>query len=788
MPKARLRALAPFLAHVPVVSWLFAGLLFDGRVLFFRDLTGAYFPDYVFTERALRGGIWPLWNPTADAGAPFLLAYPVDLLLLLLTGAERALRFGPPLHVLLAMCGATVLARRLGASACGGWAAGLFYGLSGFLLSCVNLVQMFEAAAWAPWVLAAFVALAREPGPRRAALLAVTAAAQVSTLSGEIVTQTAAAALILVAAARLPMTRALVAFAGAGVLCAGLAAPVLLGAQALIEGTQRAGGFPARHAFAWSATPLVLVEALLPRFFGDVHTFSDVGYWGQPFFPEGYPYLLSLYLGPCVALLAALAGRKAPAPRLWCLVALGVLISLGNQGPLEWLIRPLFRQFRTPVKFFFLASLGACLLAGLGVDRLLERAPRPRAWVFAVPVSLLLGGAALLLWPDLPARALGGLLPPLLDPRSRWVVATAWPPALLLTGSLSLAVCLACMLPPRFAPLAALAGALDLLALNTGLNPSTPATFYELRPEMKALVESAAGEGAYRWFSYGVVGSPVHWDPWVARLNSDVWLYYLNRQTLWARTKTLDGLEGAYDEDRSGWAPSGATLTGSERSPLLYRAHHGRLRRANVRWVLSLQPLPEDLVSPRSQVSLPGIAEPLRLYEVEGALPRAFWAPRCEVVDAARVWERLESSGFDPHTVVLRSAPAGSVACGTSPGAVAGSVSWERLDAHTVRLRARGGPGFLVVLEGHHRDWRAEGPEGEVPVLAANERYWALPTPGGERLYTVRYRPAWVRPAVLTSALAAALSFALIALGAGARSSRWAGRSATPGRPPEGDP
>ena len=142
---------APFLAHIPVVLWLFAGPLFEGRVLYFRDIATVYFPDYVFAEQSLRQGVWPLWNPTADAGAPFLLAYPPDLLLLLLAGAKGALRFGPPLHVLLAMCGATALAQRLGASRRGGWAAGFFYGLSGFLLSSVNLLQMLQAAAWAPW-------------------------------------------------------------------------------------------------------------------------------------------------------------------------------------------------------------------------------------------------------------------------------------------------------------------------------------------------------------------------------------------------------------------------------------------------------------------------------------------------------------------------------------------------------------------------------------------------------------------------------------------------------------
>ena len=765
MPREeRLRALWPFLAHVPVVLWLFAGPLFGGRVLFFRDITAGYVPDYTFAEQALRQGIWPLWNPTADAGAPFLLAYPVDLLLLLVTGAKGALRLGPPLHVLLAMCGATLLARALGAARAAAWAAGLFYGLSGFLLSAVNLMELFEAAAWAPWVLTACVTLAADPSPWRSALLALAAAAEVATLSGEVVVQTALAALVLVGARRLFTRRVAVAFAIAGVLALALASPALFGARALIEGTKRAAGFAPREALAWSASPMVLLDAVLPRFFGDVHTFSDLGYWGQPFFPEGFPYLLSLYLGPCVLLLAALAGRHGRAMRLWALVAVGVLVSLGSHGPAAWLIGPLFRHFRTPVKFFFLAHLGLCLLGGLGLDRQLRGEARTRAWIFVVPAALLASGAALLVQPDLPARALGGLVPTLLDPRSRFVVAHAWPGALLLTGSLALAACLACLRPDRLAPLAAVAAGLDLLVVNGGLNPSAPAAFYDLRPEVKAMVQSAAAEGPYRWFSYGVVTSPLHWAPQVARLNSDVWLYYLDRQSLWARTKFLDGLDGAYDEDRYGWAPAGATLTGVERSPSLYRAHHGRLRRAGVRFVLSFQPLPEDLVQPRAQAELPEVAEPLRLYEVRDVLPRLFWVPRCEVVPSSEVWPRLESSAFDPGTVLLRDPLPENVRCGAPAGA-SGSVSMDRPDPHTVRLTARGDPGFIVVLEGHHRAWRADGPEGEVPLLVANERYWALPTPGGDRTYVVRYRPGWVRPSVLSSAAALAVSIVLLAVG-----------------------
>ena len=106
--------------------------------------------------------------------------------------------------------------------------------------------------------------------------------------------------------------------------------------------------------------------------------------------------------------------------------------------------------------------------------------------------------------------------------------------------------------------------------------------------------------------------------------------------------------------------------------------------------------------------------------------------------------------------------------CATPPAGAAGTVTFERLDPHTVRLHASGSPGFIVVLEGHHRDWRAEGPGGPVPLQPANDRYWALPTPGGEQLYTVRYEPAWVRPSILSCALASALTVLLVAAAQGA--------------------
>ena len=568
-PKARAipwRSLAAYAAHFPVVAWVFSGALFAGQVPYFRDVAVYYYPNYVFLERSLRQGVWPLWNPTSDAGAPFLASDPIDLLLVGLLGAAGALRFGPPLHLALAMTGCSRLATTLGMGPLGGWAAGLFYGLSGYVLSTANLFQPFHATAWAPWVLAAGLRMWASPSPRGIAALASLAAVQVSTLGAETVLQTALVGLCLLQGR--PDRHRLGAGVGAALLALLLSAPAILGTRALVLGTARAEGFSHLQSFAHSLSPVALLDTVFPRFFGDVHTFSDVGYWGQPFFPSGYPYLLSLYLGPGILWLAARSGPVPARRRLVGLGLLGVLLALGTHGPLEWLLTPLMRSLRAPSKFLFLTTLAACLLAGAG----LQRASRESRPGFALPglgaATLLLGLAAVTrVSPELPGKVLGGALPEILDPRALFVIRTAWPAALAVSGILLLGAALASRSRVT-APLAGILLGLDLLLVNGQVNLSTAPAFYDLRPEVARLVAQVRTAGDWRFFAYGGGNVPgLRWAEEVARRNSDVWLYYVDRQALVPRTHVIDGLFGAFDEDRAGWAPPGSALSARERIP-----------------------------------------------------------------------------------------------------------------------------------------------------------------------------------------------------------------------------
>jgi hypothetical protein len=714
------------------VAWLFGGPLFAGRVLYYRDVGVTYYPDFVFVSRQLARGVWPLWHPGADGGAPFLMAYPVHLVLLLLGGPRVTLAVSPPLHVLVAMAGAAALARRLGASLPGAVVSGGVFGLSGLMLGSV-LYPVFLAAAWAPLAVEQFLALVDAPSPRRAASLGLVLAVQASTLGAEAIVGTALFALVLLP--RRPGRRAVVAAGGSLVLAASLAAPALLGAAAMLPGTARGQGFAPDVGLSYSAPLPVLLEAAFPRFLGDPHTFGDVGYWGQPFFPGGSPFLLSLYLGPAVLLLAGCAGWRGRA-RLWGLAGLGVLISLGAHGPLGPILAPLMRPLRVPVKFFLLTTLALALLAGFGVER--ARQVR-RAWLPLVPGLLLLALAlAATATPTALSSALAALIPAAGGSLARHVITTRWPLELAVTGVVTLGAGLALARGGRVVALAGLLALLDLVRVNGELNPSAEGAFYDLQPAVARAVEAARREGPFRWFSYGVAHSPpLHWSPAVATRNSDAWLFYLDRQALMPRTHVLDGLEGAFDIDRMGLAPEGSTLAVAEASPALFRQHHDRLRLANVRWVLSFHPLPEDLVSLREEIRLDVVRESLRLYELRDPLPRAFFVPSLDLLPAAAA-PRVAYEGVDPHTVVLRA---------TTP------------------------PGFLVVLDGHHPDWTAEdksarprgpGPTGNpVPLLRAGARYRAVPTPGGDRQFTLRYRPRWRAPALALAAIGALCGLAL---------------------------
>jgi hypothetical protein len=353
-------------------------------------------------------------------------------------------------------------------------------------------------------------------------------------------------------------------------------------------------------------------------------------------------------------------------------------------------------------------------------------------------------GVALWAAPEWTAAALA-VFPPVAEPAAQAVVRTVWPSALLVSGLLALAAGLAATRGGRIGVGAAALMVLDLLVVNGDVNRFAPAAFYALRPEVRGLLDQVGRGEHFRVFGYGIGNTPgLRLAPALLHENSDVWLYYLDRQVLWGRAPVLDGFEGALDEDRTASAPAGSTLDASEAVPALFWSIHPRLRLANVRWVLSVAPLPADLVFERGAVALPGVLEPLRLSELRDPLPRALWVPAQRIAASrSEAREIVKAGAFDPRAVVILEPGAPAVAPPSDPAAAA-TVTVDEPGPHDVRLRASTPPGYIVLLSGWDAGWQARAGDGAaVTVLRANDRYIALPTPGGERTFHLQYRPRW---------------------------------------------
>lgn len=719
----------PYVAQALAVAALFGPTLFLGEVPYFRDVVYTYYPDLVFLERSLRSGVFPLWHPAADGGAPFFAPYPPHLLLVVALGATWALRLSVVLHVWLAAAGATAVARQRGLAPSGAFVAGVAFGLSGVVLSSL-LYPVFLAAAWMPWVVLAWARLQARPGPRAAAALAAVAAVQLSTFGGEVCVQTALLALVLCP----PRRAAWRELALAGATFVALAIPIVLGARALMEDTARAAGFSATAALSYSAAPSVLLESLLPGFFGDLRGFSGAQLWGAELHPNGFPFFVSLYQGPLVLLLAAF-GRSR---RLWALAALGLLLALGAHGPAGPLLAHA-ALFRVPVKFMFLTALSLALLAGAGLERARGRGPVALALVLALPLAAAGGMAAA--DPRALAAALAPLFPGLAAPHAPAVLAAHWPP------DLSRAALLAALSGVALATGRAWAVPLllvvELFAANLRLVPSAPAAVLALRPEVSALLEPARQGAPGRIFSCGLCATPPL--AWRGRPRTDLTLYALERQALAPRAHVIDGLEGAFDEDRMGLAPIGSALPARLRDPARLPAYFRTLTLGNVRWMLSWRALPTELATPRGEVALPEVVDPLRLYELRGALPRAYWVPAAvAVADRRGAWDALRQA--DERAVVVVEAaivppPAGSAA---SPVA----IGYQPEGPHRVRVRAQTPPGFLVVVDGFGEGWRLMSAAGPQPLWRANGRYRAWWTPGGWQEFRLTYAPGWRWPAL----------------------------------------
>jgi hypothetical protein len=715
-------ALVSLAAFLPFLRGVAAGHSF-----YFRDLSLQFFPLRRFALEGLERGALRYWNPYTHEGEALSLppiGYPLDLFQLLWP-SEAGFSLLLALHVPLAAAGLFLLARHLGVSRTGAAAGGLVYALGGFALSTLNLYVYVEALAWAPFVALGLARTAEGTG-RDVALAAVFTALALSSTGVEIAGQAVVVGLVLAAPGR---GAAVLRLALALVLAAGLAAPVLLPISALVGASARAGGLPTEVVLAHSVHPVTLLQTLVGSLYGDVGRLAE-SWWGQNFFPRGFPYFLSLYLGATVLAFAAsgLVARPRPGRALAVLGVLALAVSLGRFVGLEAIVEglPLLRRFRFPSKAFFTVHFVIAVLSSFGVNALATAADRraarrPTLFALGAGAALLLGSALAAFDVPLHRTLLAGFFPsdlawPLREASARVVLSDA-----ALGGTVALAAGAVCLLAAtgrlaasRAALLTLGLVAADLWRTGAGLNPMVTQAFFEPSADADAAAnEVKARDG--RVFILDPGYSPRYFAARAQRgSDHEAWSFAVLQETFTPDFNLRLHVPTAYSLDRTMLVPESRVLAPADATAAALPRLVERLRAAAVSHVLAIEPVSDPSLEP-SRVGRPERTAPLaiHLYRLKGALPRR------EIVGPGRIVRQQDETD---HVEILAEADGGA---------------------------------FLAMREAMAPGWRASLDGRPTPLLAFEERYRMVSLTAGRHAVRLDYDPPSLAPGIRAAVLAA---------------------------------
>jgi hypothetical protein len=364
------------------------------------DIWSQFFYWRHFGFATLARGELPLWNPYVFSGTPFIAGmqsavfYPLNVLFLIFP-TSLAINFGSALHCFLASLFTYLYGRymRLGRSASLVAAVSFGYGAPCvFHIYSGHLINV-SAMIWLPLILLGVEAWLRTRKLQYALLSGIVLAIQILAGHPQYLFYSTIAVCIyfllnLVAGKELRPVVPLLAGFGAFLITG-----VMLSAIQLVPAWELAN-FSVREAATYefvssfSLAPEKLITLILPDVFGDIVT---VPYWGKYYLWE-----MSVYLGILAAFLA-LAGvvlnRSRSCMIFSCMAILSLLLALGGYTPLLPILYnyvPGFNWFRGLSKFVFVFGFACSMLAGYGLQQIIElsRMKNRKAWYLAYAILL----------------------------------------------------------------------------------------------------------------------------------------------------------------------------------------------------------------------------------------------------------------------------------------------------------------------------------------------------------------------------------------------------------------
>jgi hypothetical protein len=385
------------------IAWVvvqFRPLLSVDRVLSNRDIQLFHLPLRTCFSRLVRLGL-ATWNPWLHGGQPLLsnpsyaAFYPPNWITLVLP-VGFALDLLAVFHGAVAFAGAWFLARRLGAGRGAAAVAAIGYSGSGAFLSLLSAFTLLCSMAWFPWVLAfGDATMRRREGWLRPALLAG-AALGLQLLNGEpasvLVSGLGFVAVAIPALMQEPRRIARIALPV--VVAVALAAVQLVPTASRLADSPRGQGLSAEDASLWSAPPARAIELIFPHFYGDPGRDRDGLFFGWGVNDRDYPYVISIYPGLLLSLVAIAGLCLWPIPRrpTWILAVLfGLFLALGRHNPLFEPVRgalPILAALRFPEKFLILTVAALTMAGALGWQRIIDERRRGNGAAVDLPLAL----------------------------------------------------------------------------------------------------------------------------------------------------------------------------------------------------------------------------------------------------------------------------------------------------------------------------------------------------------------------------------------------------------------
>lgn len=590
--------------------WIYAALTaavfwqpLTTKTFFFRDFYKLVYPKRLLLASAVRSGTFPLWDPFTNGGQPYLATpataalHPANILYVILP-LDVAFNFVPVLHVFFCAVAAYWLARVVGLSAVAAFVSGVAYAFAGVTLSGMN-VNVAWILSFPCFPLA--VGLMHRALRDRRSLIPPAIAAAMPLFAGmaELTAFLFLTLLVWAISVRFEVSRtwraAVVAVTIVGAI--GLSLAATLPATSVIEQSPRGIEKRSYESFTgWSVHPRRLPELIVPRFFGPLHTLGSE-YWGAKWETDGFPYILSIYFGAPLLILAAFGARgrlehvDAPRLALGALVVAAVLLSLGKYLPGFRLIYdhvPLVTILRYPSKVLALAALPVALLAGCGIERVTAKA----AAAIGAAVLAVIAVLAAAMSPD------------------RYLIAS------LLHAAIATGAFIGALFMKRRAIAVAAVVTADLLVAGYTVNAYAPRALFD-EPRLAGIVRQIVGPMRFH--------SPRKRMVVKAPTNELFWLVRTQLATLDDYNALVFGIPVVFHTDYDGLAPYRIVQLGREVARGPWNRKKAIFDAAGVRAFVSEEEV--QLPGVRKVLTMPYAGGNLHLYENLDALPGRFVGP-----------------------------------------------------------------------------------------------------------------------------------------------------------------